>query len=663
MVAHDAPPRPWSSKPPRWLLIVLFLGIYLSVRGYHSRDSDQAYRLPLLLHRQDSALFAGDPFVRSFDAFNPHRGYLALLDAASRPLGLSVALFALFALTFGVTCAGLDRLARAAWPEAGDVVGLAAIGLVLTAKAGNIGTVHLFEAMLLDRLIALGLGWLALAWLVDPRRSRGGGAALLIGLAAVVHPSFGLQLAMLAGASWLAWALVPRATGVSRQAAILGVGALGLALVPWGALYLGQAGRLYEGLPPAEFLLLCAELQSPQHMLPHLWRLPQWLALGCTVILAVQAMARQEVAGETTRWPCSRVRLTIMMAVNLAGLGLAWLAVEVFKNPAVTVFQPFRMATVFRGLALIALSGRIVGLWRNGGALGRARALLVAAGLAGDWRLVVATVVELSVSAVESVTRRPGWAWAAFGVVLGGGVIFLTRHDTESGHLPLLAVLAAWVVASRLLRGRQGGWNRRRLGWALGTAWALPVAAVLAASGADPPAPWAAALIERCRFAAVPTDDIERLALWCRDNTPTDARFIGPPGPKTFRLWSERSLAFNRAGSPYHARGLADWAARFRAHVAFEGSSAELVRAYQHDRHALERRYLAMSDADHRALAVAQGAGYVVAAPPAGRVTTAADSPLELLHIEGGYAVYRVRDATGPLASTRAQPGGVHRQE
>src|SRR3954451_11852052 len=92
--------------PPRWLAFFLILGLYLTLRGYHSRDSDQAYRLPLLLHRQDPRLFADDPFVRAFDAFNPHRGYLALLDWTSRPLGLSAGLFSLFVLTLAATCLG-----------------------------------------------------------------------------------------------------------------------------------------------------------------------------------------------------------------------------------------------------------------------------------------------------------------------------------------------------------------------------------------------------------------------------------------------------------------------------------------------------------------------------------------------------------------------------
>ena len=155
-------------------------------------------------------------------------------------------------------------------------------------------------------------------------------------------------------------------------------------------------------------------------------------------------------------------------------------------------------------------------------------------------------------------------------------------------------------------------------------------------------------LINRCRFIAVPVDDIERLAVWCREHTPKTARFIGPPGPKTFRLWSRRSVAFNRSASPYHAAGLADWFARFQDHVDFHATPAEFVRAYLADRHRFEARYQRnLSDARRAALAVRQGASYVVAAAPteaaSGPRETTPSGPLELLHVEGRYAVYRVR--------------------
>jgi hypothetical protein len=680
-MTEDLPVVP---SPPRWLVYLLIFGLYLTLRGYHSRDGDQAYRLPLLLHRQNPALYADDPFVRAFDAFNPHRGSLALLDAVSRPLGLSAGLLVFFSTTFFATCAGVDRLARAVWPEAGPRVGVLAIALVLTAKAGNIGTNHLFEAMLLDRLIALALGWLAIALVVEDPARGWWRSAPAIGAAALIHPSVGLQLALVLAVTWFVWCAAEARTGVSGGLAARAVGALGLALVPGLAMILGEGARLLAGLSPDEFRLLSVELQGPQHMLPHLWRLPQWLAWGCYPTLALLTFAvptgargsrraseafaaRQEprpaddpslaswcVNARRASRPAARTRLALMLAVNLAALVLAWLGVEVLQDLRITLFQPFRMATLARGVALIALSGRILALWRGGGYFERPRAALLTVGLVGDWSLVVVTLIEVVVTAVKAV-EVPRLQMQANGVtaalagaaILVAGLRFLVRHDTESGHVSLLAALAATLVWCSVPSRVSAGWTRRRIAWAFVLAWLVPAAALVLEgaplSESFRSTSWVRSLVERCRFLAVPADDVERLAAWCREHTPESARFIGPPGPKTFRLWSRRSLAFNRAGSPYHAAGLADWSARFRDHVGFRGSTEAFVRVYLADRHSFERRYETMSDAERATLAVRQGATHVVAAAPPAGMETRLEGPLELLHVEGRYAVYRLR--------------------
>jgi hypothetical protein len=164
MPGTDAP-REFSPALRRGVAFLILLGIYLTARGYHSFEGDQAYRFPILRRIQDIRLFTADPFVRAFDAFNPHRGYLSLLDVLSRPLGLAAAVFGLYALTYAVTCLGLDRLARGVWGDRRPF-GVVAVALVLVAQAGNVGTNHLFEPILLDRLIGFGLGWVALAALV-----------------------------------------------------------------------------------------------------------------------------------------------------------------------------------------------------------------------------------------------------------------------------------------------------------------------------------------------------------------------------------------------------------------------------------------------------------------------------------------------------------------
>ncbi len=647
-------------EPARWLGYCLILGLYLTLRGYHSLDGDQAYRLPLLLHRLDPAVYAADPFVRAFDTFNPHRGALLVLGWVTGLLGLAAGLLGVFIVTFLITCQGIGRLARQAWTGAGAAaqVGWVAVTLVLMARAGNIGTNHLFEAMVLDRLMALALGWLALAAVVGQPERGWWRAAIALALAAVVHPSLGLQLALLVMASWPVWALLGGQAAVGWRLALRGVIAACLSVLPGLALNLAPGGSLLQGLPPADFWTLAVELQGPQHMLPHLWRMPQWLAWGAYLVLAVLALRR---------WAPARVRLVAMLLVALVGLAAAWLAIEWLHQPRITVFQPFRMATVARGLALVLVAGRLVELWQRGDWLARVRSVLIAVALAGDWMLVVVTIVEAGTTLVEALGISRRGSYLTFAGLLACGICFLSRHDTESGHWPILIVLIGGLTVPacrRVFQPRLRG--QAALRWATVFAWAIPALALGAGLlPADHPvarSPLVRGLIARCRFAAVPIDDIERLAVWCREHTPASARFIGPPGPKTFRLWSRRSLAFNRAGSPYHAAGLADWFARFQDHVDVHTAPELFVQQYLAGRHELEARYDELSAERRAKLACRQGADHVIAlaSGAAGSIQgspTNTLSPLALLHREGRFAVYRIRPEMLSRLQNRNQDG------
>jgi hypothetical protein len=405
------------------------------------------------------------------------------------------------------------------------------------------------------------------------------------------------------------------------------------ALVPGEALVWGQAGRLFEGLPAEEFRLLSLYVQNPQHMVPELWRRAQWLAWFGFPILA-----SLEVLRPGGGWPGARQRWAVLLTLTLLGLGLAWVAVGPLESLRAAVFQPFRMATVVRGLCLVAIGARAVRLWQRGRGLDQMRAGLLVGGLAGDEAFVVVVLLELGASAAARLSLRASTGTAV--VALAGGLLYLARHDPHSGHLPLLA---AGVIAAC------GSWasRRRRVRWTTGRlvrlnllAWTVPALALIL-----PLVPTARSsrltefLIARCRFGETPIDAVERLGLWCRAHTPPDARFIGPPGPKTFRLWSRRELAFNRAASPYHAAGLADWARRFQDHVGFRGGTAAFARSYLADRQALEARYEDLSDAELVHLARRQGATHILAS------ARRSDSPLlERLRVDGEYAIYRIRE-------------------
>jgi hypothetical protein len=527
--------------------------------------------------------------------------------------------------------------------------------MILMAKAGNVGTNHLFEAMVLDRLMAMALAWNAIAEAVGETRGGWWRSAVLLGIATIIHPSLGLQLALVVCVAWALWSVASRRTGISYAVAIRAVTATGLCLAPGLTCNLDLGASLLEGLAAEEYRVLATELQSPQHMLPHLWRMPQWLAFGGYLALAAQALwlqRRESSRGTPDEGPnTARLRITILFGVVLAWLAASWAEVEVRQDLPVTVFQPFRMATLARGLALVLVAGRLAELWEQGGVYPRLRAALIAVSLAGDWTFVVVVAAEFGGSLVRRVSERIGVV--LYAVLLSYGVIFLSRHDTESGHWPLLAVLGAFLVLSvwrsrpwsdavqALVAGNVRAKKIPTFGFVILLAWTVPLLAL--AAGLVPswhPAARSAVvrgLVSRYRFFEVPIDDVERLAAWCRANTPEAARFIGPPGPKTFRLWSRRSLAFNRAGSPYHATGLADWFARFQDHVGVHEPPEVFVRDYLSDRHRLEARYDQLDGEHLAALAMRQGADHVIA-----RSDLRSTGPLRRLHSEGRFAAYSV---------------------
>ena len=57
----------------------------------------------------------------------------------------------------------------------------------------------------------------------------------------------------------------------------------------------------------------------------------------------------------------------ILLGVNLVGLALAWFGVERLRNLRLTLFQPFRMATVARGLCLVLVAGHCPAALAAGG--------------------------------------------------------------------------------------------------------------------------------------------------------------------------------------------------------------------------------------------------------------------------------------------------------
>src|SRR5262249_58987030 len=115
---------------------------------------------------------------------------------------------------------------------------------------------------------------------------------------------------------------------------------MALAVVPGMVCNLASGPGLMGNIPQRDFWLLSVELQSPQHMLPHLWRMPQWLAFASYFALAALTVCNQklglplepEANIQATSYPLNcppaRMRLIALLAVIAAGLAVSWFAIE-----------------------------------------------------------------------------------------------------------------------------------------------------------------------------------------------------------------------------------------------------------------------------------------------------------------------------------------------
>ena len=83
--------------------------------------------------------------------------------------------------------------------------------------------------------------------------------------------------------------------------------------------YLVVGWALLAGLSAEEMGLLAAQVQGPQHMLPHLWRRPQWLAWACYFVLAGLALrTRKDLTAMSVSDPESAQRCATQMRAVLA---------------------------------------------------------------------------------------------------------------------------------------------------------------------------------------------------------------------------------------------------------------------------------------------------------------------------------------------------------
>lgn len=386
-------------------LAAFFVLVTANSGGYRFGVSDQAFYIPAI----HGALVPGS-FPRDMVLMAPQSSLLAwdeLVASVMRLTGLSLeaVFFGAYAVAVAAFFAGVVRVSGSLYRESLGVWVLLA-ALTLRHRVAKTG-VNTFEGYFHPRVLAFGIGTLAIALLLEQRRAV---AALLIGVAFLVHPTTALWFAI-----WASLAVVVHTGRWRWLAAWAGVGALaGAALVLAGPL--GSSLAIMDG-PWIE------ALSEKDYLFPTAWSLGTWCTNAIAPLVLWAAFSWRQRMGPSAITPT----MTTERALVLGCLGLVL---------AFAASLPFIAARV--ALAVQLQTSRV--LWPV------------------EWLATIYLVwllVEAPWPAVRVSTRtRALVALAVFGLVASGRAYYVlaVEHDRPLVALRLAASpwerVTAWAAAN-----------------------------------------------------------------------------------------------------------------------------------------------------------------------------------------------------------------------
>ena len=316
-----------------------------AINPYRYGVADHVLTIPFLKQWIDPSLYAGDLIV-------PEKVHLytvlwPLLALVVRGTGLPIESVFLwgYALSVFATFIAIGVLARTM--ASSTSAGLLAMFIAVFAKETLAGAATI-EDNFLTRVVALPFALFAFA---DSARERHVRAAMLLGIAFVVHPLTGLYAAAMAATAGLV--AMRHRRPVSPLASVVVFLLLASPVLIWKAL---DPVRV-PVIPEAEWMALL-ELRAPHHIAPLTWSPLLYIATAALVAV-VFACAPRTGTGN---------RGGLLQAASVGALGLFVIALVfgtfVPLSPVVQL-QLFRASAFLAYFAIVAYSGCLVGAAHN----------------------------------------------------------------------------------------------------------------------------------------------------------------------------------------------------------------------------------------------------------------------------------------------------------
>lgn len=404
----DLTGEPAAIRRAWWVagLATFFVLVTANSGGYRFGVSDQAFYIPAI----HGALVPGS-FPRDMGLLAPQSSLLAwdeLVAALMRLTGLSLesVFFGAYFVAVAAFFTGVVRMSASLYKESLGVWVLLA-ALTLRHRVAKTG-VNTFEGYFHPRVLAFGIGTLAIALLLEQRRVA---AALLIALAFFVHPTTALWFAI-----WASLAVAVNTAEWRGIGVLVGVGVMAAGLLvlagPLGSSLAIMDGPWIEALAEKDYLF------------PTAWSLGTWCTNAVAPVVLWAAFSwRQRMAGaRAVSAPLRRERALVLGCLGLVLVFAASLPFIAGRVVLAVQLQTSRVLWPVEWLATIYL------VW---------------------------VLVEAPWPAIRVSTRTRAWvALAVFGLAASGRAYYVlaVEHDRPLVALRLTASpwerVTAWAAAN-----------------------------------------------------------------------------------------------------------------------------------------------------------------------------------------------------------------------
>lgn len=538
-MSEPANPAP-RLRPADLALYYLIAGGLAALWGYSFGTGDQVEQLPIVLRAINPAFLANDFFTNASAAFGPRTVYAQFIALLVRLAPINSVYFALTALS-NAFIAWVSALTARRLFDGSERAALLAAALVLTARTFWLGAGNtLYGTALVPELLAMPLLLGALYLGVCERPAW---AALLAGLASLIHPLVGLETGAAAlGALILAQLLRREFKGRALRNGLIGVGILAafaaLSLVPYAR---------ETRIDSQTFVEIVAVFRHPHHYLPSTFPLWQYVQAALFLAAAVLAWEFSRRSALNLRHATGYLA-ALALIFALACLG-GWLFVEVFPSRLWATAQTFRMLYMLKWLGLLLVAGSSARLLEDRSADG---SLLLLSALSP-----MALAFSSFLLAIRKWFARRGRPAPLLDFpVLLFAVLLILMIDAPT--LRDAALLALFVTGAHLLLAGTPPWPARAA-FALASAG---VAAALLVAAPRLPQAYAARLPAPVFSVAAQQGEVADIAAFARAKTPAEAVFLTPPNFGSFRLQARRAIVVDFYAFPFQDAAMLEWRQR-----------------------------------------------------------------------------------------------------